>query len=107
VNTKLENIQDWAELARLSNWSTSEMARQCGVTVRSLHRYFHKNKGASTKTWLAQQRQRYAYELLSKGCSIKETAFFLGYKHPTNFTRKFKNHWGVCPSQRTAAINCS
>jgi AraC-like DNA-binding protein len=52
----------------------------------------------NTKTWLAEQRQGHAQTLLSKGLSIKETALRLGYKQPTNFTRQYKNHWGVCPS---------
>jgi AraC-like DNA-binding protein len=54
----------------------------------------HKTPGS----WLAEQRQHRAIELLRDGSSIKETAVCLGYKQQTNFTRKFKEFWGACPS---------
>jgi hypothetical protein len=47
---------------------------------------------------MGEQRQRHAFELLCDGSSIKETAFRLGYKQPNNFSRKYKDYWGICPS---------
>lgn len=101
MNTRLNHVQDWLELARQANWSTAALAEKCGVSVRTLHRHFLKKMGKNTKTWLAEQRQRNALELLCRGSSIKETASCLGYKHPSNFARKYKNHWGICPSLQT------
>src|ERR1017187_3483033 len=98
MSTHLNHIQNWLELAREANWSAAALAKKCGVSVRALHRHFLKQMGKNTNIWLAEQRQRHALELLRDGCSIKETASCLGYKHPTNFTRKYKNHWGICPS---------
>jgi transcriptional regulator GlxA family with amidase domain len=98
MNTKLDHLQNWPELAREAKWSVSALAKNCGVSVRTLHRHFLKQMGKNTKTWLAEQRQRNARELLCDGSSIKATASCLGYKQPTNFTRKYKDHWGICPS---------
>ena len=75
------------------------MAKLCGVSTRTLHRHCLKHLGTNTKTWLAEQRQRDAHELLCDGSSIKETAACLGYKQATNFTRQFKNHTGINPTQ--------
>src|ERR1035437_3409441 len=100
MNTKLKFIENWPELAREAKWSASALAKLCGVSVRTLHRHWVKQMGENTKTWLDEQRQRYALELLRAGSSIKETAFCLGYKQQTNFTRKYKDHWGVCPSMQ-------
>jgi AraC-like DNA-binding protein len=62
--------------------------KKCGVSVPALHRHFLKQMGQNTKTWLAEQRQRHGHELLCDGSSIKEMASCMGYKQPTNFTRK-------------------
>ena|ERR1035437_48829 len=105
MNTKLKFIENWPELAREAKWSASALAKLCGVSVRTLHRQWVKQTGKNTKEWLAEQRQRNAHELLCEGSSIKETASSLGYKQPTNFTRKYKNHWGVCPSLQSPTVN--
>jgi AraC-like DNA-binding protein len=98
MNTKIDHIHNWPELARQANWSAATMAKLCGVSANTLRRHFlqkaHKTPGA----WLAEQRQHRAIELLRDGSSIKETASCLGYKQQTNFTRKFKEFWGACPS---------
>jgi transcriptional regulator GlxA family with amidase domain len=96
--TKLNHIQNWLELAKQAKWSASALAKKCDVSVSTLHRHFLKQMGKPPKAWLAEQRQRNAHELLCDGSSIKETAFRLGYKQSTNFTRNYKKHWGVCPS---------
>jgi AraC family chitin signaling transcriptional activator len=107
MNTRLHHIQNWPKLAQQANWSVAALAKKCGVSVRTLHRHFLKQMGKNTKVWLAEQRQRHAYELLRDGSSIKETAYYLGYKQPTNFTRKYKHHWGFCPSLQPSTVNAA
>jgi transcriptional regulator GlxA family with amidase domain len=103
---RLKHIQNWPELAREAKWSASKLAKQCGVSVRTIHRYFLKYVGKNTKTWLAEQRQHYALELLRDGTSIKETASCLGYKQQTNFSRQYKSQMGACPSlQQTQLLS--
>ena len=104
MNTKLNHIQNWPELARQAKWSASALAKQCGITVRTLHRHFLKQMGKNTKTWLAEQRQHSANELLCDGSSIKETASCLGYKQPNNFSRHYKSQTGTCPSSQPSPI---
>jgi transcriptional regulator GlxA family with amidase domain len=99
-NSRLNNIQDWTELAQQANWSASVLAKKCGVSVRTLERYFLKQMGKNPKAWLAEQRQHHAIELLHDGSSVKETAACLGYKHSTHFSREFKEHWGHCPTAK-------
>jgi transcriptional regulator GlxA family with amidase domain len=104
MNTRLSHIQNWTELAQQAKWSASALAKKCGITVRTLERYFLRQMNKSPKAWLAEQRQRRAVELLRDGSSVKETATCLGYKQPTNFTRKYKKHWGFCPANQTPRI---
>lgn len=96
--SRLKHIQNWPELARKVKWSAAALAKHCGVSGDTLRRHFIKHMGEKPKIWLAEQRQQHAVELLRNGSSIKEAAACVGYKQQTNFTRKFKEYWGACPS---------
>jgi AraC-like DNA-binding protein len=97
-NSGLKNIKNWPELAREAKWSAATLAKRCGVSKDTLRQHFRRHMGKTTKLWLAEQRQYKAFGLLREGTSVKETASFLGYKQQTNFTRRFKEFWGACPS---------
>jgi transcriptional regulator GlxA family with amidase domain len=100
MNTKLNQIQNWLELARDVKWSASALAKQCGVSVRTLERYFLKQLGNSPKAWLIEQRQRHVIKLLSEGNTVKETASCLHYKHQNHLTNDFKRRWGISPTDK-------
>jgi AraC-like DNA-binding protein len=57
--------------------------------------------GKTPKAWLTEQRQHQAKAAIEGGLSVKESAFQLGYQHPTQFSREFKKFWGHCPSDST------
>ena len=103
MNTKLNHIHDWPELAKQANWSVAAMAKQCGASTRTLERHFRKTMAMSPRVWLAQQRQLGAVEFLADGSSVKETASQLGYKYAHHFSRAFKKYWGCCPATQTAS----
>ena len=98
MNSKLKHIQNWLALARQANWSVTALAKLCCVSRDTLRRHFFRQMGKGPKAWLTEQRHHQAIELLRDGSSIKETAACLGYKQQTNFSRKFKDYWGTCPS---------
>jgi two-component system response regulator YesN len=104
MNTKLNHIQNWPELAKQANWSVREMAKLCDISVRSLELYFLKNIGKSPKTWSAEQRQMQASDLLRSGLSVKETAALLGYRHAHHLSREFKKYWGHYPTQMASSM---
>jgi transcriptional regulator GlxA family with amidase domain len=107
MNTKLrlKHIQNWPELAREAKWSVSALAKKCGVSVRTLERFYLKEIGKCPKAWLSEQRQRRAIELLRGGSSVKETAAYLGYKHATHFSREFKEHRGHSPTTKPILLH--
>jgi transcriptional regulator GlxA family with amidase domain len=99
MNTKLNHNPDWSKLASEANWSVAKLAKQCGVSVRTLERHFLKEMGTNPKHWLAEQRQKQAMELLRDGSTVKETASQLGYRYPNHFSREYKGYWGHCPQK--------
>jgi AraC-like DNA-binding protein len=105
MNSKLNHIQNWPEFAQQANWSAAALAKRCDISVRTLHRYFLKQMGKNTKIWLAEQRQHNAIGLICNGSSIKETAACLGYKQQSSLSRKYKKHFGICPSRQPPLID--
>jgi AraC-like DNA-binding protein len=104
MNSRLHQVQNWPELARQAKWSAAALAKNCGVSLRTLERYFLKEMGEGPKVWLSEQRQQRANELIRGGSSVKETAAQLDYKHPSHLTNAFKEQWGCCPTDKTAPM---
>lgn len=99
MNNRLEFIQNWDELAEKARWSVARLAKLCGVSMRTLERYFAKNGGERPKTSLNERRQRRAIDLLRTGYSVKETGEHLGYAEASTFSREFTKFWGFSPTQ--------
>lgn len=102
MSRRLARITNWSERARQADWCTAQLARQCGVSVRTLERHFLRVMGQAPHAWLIEQRMAEACGLLARGLTVKETAANLGYKNPHHFTREFKKHLGYCPSAHAA-----
>lgn len=103
MNTKLNRNPNWLELAREANWSVEELAKQCGISSRTLYRYFIRRFGKHPRKWIGGQRQIEAIAMLKDGFSVKEVASRLGYKCPETFSREFKRHWGKSPTEIASA----
>jgi transcriptional regulator GlxA family with amidase domain len=99
MGSRLDQIQNWPELARLAGYSASKLAKNCDVSLRTLQRFFPDKMGKTPKAWLAEQRQLDAVEVLKKCSCVKQAASNLGYKHTHHFSRDFKDYWGYCPTQ--------
>ena len=97
MNAKLNDIQNWPELAQKAAWSVSSLSKLCHVSTRTLERFFVKQKGISPGKWLKEQRQEKALELLRNSSTVKEAAYLLHYKYANNFTRGFKQFYGKSP----------
>ena len=98
MNYKLNQNQDWLELAREVNWSVSKLAKRCNISLRTLERHILKTKGKTPKAWLAEYRKKQAIDFLDDGLSVKETASLVGYRHASTFAREFKKTSGQCPN---------
>jgi AraC-like DNA-binding protein len=101
MNCCLDRIKDWAALAKAARYSATSVARQCGVSVRHLDRFFQTRLQKSPHTWLHELRMRRATELICAGSPLKQVAEELCYKGTAHFTRDFKKYFGVTPGQHS------
>jgi transcriptional regulator GlxA family with amidase domain len=100
MNNRLHSIENWPKRARQADWCADTLAKNCGVSLRTLERHFRKEMGKSPKAWLSEQWLLWANELLQDDPSVKNAAINLGYKHATHFSRDFKKLCGHCPGEK-------
>lgn len=101
MNYRLRHIQNWLELAEKAEWKVLALAKECGVSVRTLELYFCKNMGKKPKAWMTEERNRRALQKLESGSTVKETALSLHYKHPSHLTNDIKKHQYLSPGVQT------
>ena len=76
------------------------LARDCGTNRTSLQHFFRATLGMSVYGYLREQRLQLARALLAEGGhSIDRVAALVGYSQGHNFTRAFKQRFGLVPSQ--------
>lgn len=87
------------ELLSLEEPSLEKIANSIGVSTRSLNRYLSQHK-TSYRDILKEIRKQLAVQYLKqRDFSIIDVAFRLGYSDSSNFTRAFKQWFGVTPSE--------
>ena len=74
------------------------LAREVGLSERSLFRNFQKETGLSPGQWRRQMQVLRSLELLEGGRSVTETAFEVGYESVGAFIRTFRETVGVTPT---------
>jgi AraC-like DNA-binding protein len=74
------------------------LAREVGLSERSLFRNFQKETGLSPGQWRRQMQVLRSLELLAGGRSVTETAFEVGYESVGAFIRTFREIVGVTPT---------
>ncbi|MCU0785603.1 MAG: helix-turn-helix transcriptional regulator [Verrucomicrobia bacterium] len=98
MTSKLHRIENWGARARDAEFSAHKLAKRCGVSLRSLERFFKETKAMTPQQWLHYQRLLQATSVLVESDSIKQAADLLGYKRASHFSREFKKHFGGSPS---------
>lgn len=97
--TRMLRVRDKlaAELDRAH--SLSDLARAAGVSVSTLKSKFHGVVGQSVFAFLRDQRlERARRGLACEGWTVSQAAYFVGYRHPTNFATAFRKKFGISPT---------
>lgn len=75
-----------------------QLARSCGIGLRSLQRLCRDALGCSPGDFIRKQRFDAAVTALRQGrVSVAQAAFLAGYSSPANFSTAFKRAFGVTP----------
>lgn len=88
-------------LERLSdeNFTAESMARELGYSLSPLNRKLNAMTGKTAGLLIRETRLEKAMSLLKNGqLSVKEVALMVGYSEQSNFTRSFKNRFGIPPT---------
>jgi len=77
-----------------------------GISAQHVCRVLRRERGLTFADLLRDVRLREAQRLLRESSySMKEIAFRVGFRHPSQFTRAFNGSYGVSPSEyRTQEI---
>jgi AraC-like DNA-binding protein len=86
------------DLAPQYEYRAAQLARGLQMTPRHLQRIFATALCSGPREWLNQRRMLAATHLLTTGCSIKDTAYRLGFRNPSQFSRDFRGQFGISPS---------
>ena len=98
IKSRLTRVTDWIALGRKSHYDAKQLAAMCRVSVRHLERHFKVSIGQSPQDWLNDERMQEAQRRIANGWSVKEAAFFLGFKQVSHFCRVFKQATGLTPT---------
>jgi AraC family transcriptional regulator of arabinose operon len=80
--------------------TVSSMARECGMSVRTLHRCYRSVTGNTIGKDLTARRIKAAAEMLEvDGSKLEPIALETGLGSAKNLCRLFKEHLGVTPGQ--------
>ena len=83
--------------------SVDDLAKENAMSVSSFHRAFKKVTGDSPLQYLKKIRLDKAMGLLMyEGLQVNAAAYEVGYESPSQFSREFKRHFNISPSQAQA-----
>lgn len=97
----VERALNWIEAHMTTRQPLARLADFLGVSPATVQRLFRERLGTTVMKCIAEIRRREAERMLmAKGMTVKEVAYRLGYRHPHDFSRAFRNHTGKLPSRR-------
>jgi AraC-like DNA-binding protein len=97
VSSRLDQIQDWDQLASNAGYDPANIAALAPVSLRQLERYFIGKFGKTPRAWARELQCRRARELIERGYSNKATAVALRFTNEAEFCRVFKKIYGCSP----------
>lgn len=96
----LEGVTDYIYDNLHKELSIQEIASKYNMDAKKFSQHFRKQFGQCPKKYILNQKIHYAKSLLMQTqLSVQEVAYRSGYGDPFYFSRLFKKHTGMSPSQ--------
>lgn len=83
----------------MTHINVNMLADYCNIHRNYATKIFKREFGMTISQFITQYRMQKAMEFLSQGYSVEIAANYVGYDEYSNFSRKFKNFFGVPPSK--------
>lgn len=101
---RLKSAIDFMDANYLSNPALRHVAGSSHMAANSFHRLFKREMGITPFHYMERKRLDEARRLLGDGrLSVKEVAGLSGYENPLYFSRVFRRHFGLPPSDFRSA----
>ena len=97
---KLLRVRDMLMSQPERNFTLGEIAGEAGMSVTVLKAKFSAVFGQPVFAFLRDVRMHRARDgLENKGWTVSQAAYFVGYRHPTNFSTAFRRKFGIAPKE--------
>ncbi len=102
---QISELLDCIKLKLDEAWPVARMAKEAGLSNRTLARRFRDATGETPLAWLTAMRVQHATELLeSTSATLSDIVAASGFGTPETFRREFKRLRGVAPTQYRIAF---
>ena len=91
--------KEYIKLHYMEDINVEQIASSLNVDRRYLLRLFKREFGITLVNCIVRTRLDAAYDFLSSGFAVNEAAIMCGYTDAFNFSKMFKKHHGIAPSQ--------
>lgn len=85
-----------------SDFAVVDITRSLGVSRSLLHVKMKNLMNMSTGDYIRKKRMERACQMLRKGYNVLETAYATGFSDPNYFSKTFKKHIGMSPTEYAA-----
>ncbi len=94
----LKQVKNYLDENFFTDIKIESVAKKFSYNRTYLGRAFKKTYGASPKEYLMSKRLNYSLKLIVSGESVSSACYKSGFSNPYNFSRYFKEKFGVSPS---------
>ena len=106
THSRIDEVMDIIRAEYHHDLTIATLARRVGMNECYLKRDFKKHTGETIAACIRRLRLECAMTLLAEqGKSVKETMFFVGYRHAGHFSRAFHARYGCLPSDIAKGSN--
>lgn len=95
-----EYLKVYMENSYMNRISIAEVADRLHIDRRYLTALFRQEYGQSPKSYLMDYRLAMAERFLENGSSVTEAAAMSGFSDLSNFSKRFKQRYGICPKHK-------
>ena len=93
---RLQSLCDVIEANLRRGWSLDELAKEAGLSKRTLNAKFRTAFGMTVFDYLQHRRFEFARDaLVHQRLTVSQAAYRVGYESPANFATAFRRHFGI------------